>query len=283
MRLAGVALMIFGLAAVAPAQAWTAGTGPSVWREELQQVQAAHDRLLTTRIRYDLGLPVQGEQYFALSEAERGRGRAPLEQQLVEEQGRVTALGARLLAAEEKLAQVQQQVKQAVAVGAPLDAGPLLSPRVPPSEPEPFTLHEEPPPAAPPAEPSPKAAPADAGGAPPVLLRGSDDHSRVGRALFAAGKFDRARQELAVAVQTTPDLMDLFYLARSCEQLGDHAKADELYLQIESTDTTEVNGQKQPGSWARAARVARRQMQWMQNNAQWQPVRPIDSVPWRSR
>lgn len=266
-----------------------AAQGPSAaaLREELARVQATQDRLLTARIRYDLGLPVQAEPYFALVEAERGRDRALLEKQLVEEQARVTTLGARLATAETKLAQLRQQVAQVVGATTPLDGAPAASTPAARPATEPFALSNEPPsPAAETAPaPEPQRAKAAADGPQPVLLHGSRDHSRVGRALFLARNYERARVELtaAAAVDGGGDLMDLFYLARSCEALGDTAKADELYLQIESRDTTEVKGQKQPGAWAKAARVARRQMQWMANNAHWQPARGIDSVPWRSR
>lgn len=270
------------LVLVTVAQGQSANPSPAALREELQRTQAAHERLLVTRMRYDLGLPVHAGPYFATAEAERARGRVPLEQQLAEEQARVTALGERLVGAEEKLAHLRQDVSQAVADAAPVDAGgPVMTPptKVQPAS-EPFSLHDEAPPAAPAEEPLPPTV-VNGSGPAPVLVRGSNDHSRVGRALFLAKKFDRAREELTAAVAAKPDLVDLFYLARSCEALSDTNKADELYLQVESLDTVEVKGLKQPGTWARAARVARRQMQWMANNAQWQPERAIDSVPWR--
>ncbi|MEZ5966904.1 MAG: hypothetical protein R3F56_23895 [Planctomycetota bacterium] len=280
--------MSLATAAALAAQGWTPARSPAVLREELQRAQAMQERLLGLRIRYDMGLPVQADAFFALSDADRGRDRATLEQQYADEQARITLLSGRLLAVEAKRAELQQQMADVVAATEPGDTGPTLTP---PGHsavgPEPFSMHEESPPAAPEAEVAPPAATASSGttaeGPPPVLLRGSEDHSRVGRALFKARKFERARQELTAAVEASPDLMDLFYLARSCEALGDNNKADELYLRVEALDTVEVKGQKQPGAWARAARVARRQMQWMQNNAEWQPVQKADSLPWPKR
>src|SRR5690606_33592654 len=179
------------------------------------------ERLLVLRMRYDLGLPVQAEPYFALSSEERALDRATLERLLLEEQARATGLGTRLAAAQDRLAAAQQSVAATVLAAS-------AQPRAPAPLPVPdlvrFDLPEEPeePPAAPPeGEPDRSARPAAAVG--PVVVRGSEDHSRVGRALFFAGRYDAARRELEVAVSERGDLVDLVYLARAAQAAGDSA------------------------------------------------------------
>jgi tetratricopeptide (TPR) repeat protein len=279
----GCVCVVFALVARAQGNA-NPGAPPSTsgLRAELQRAQAVLERALAARARYDLGVPVQIEPYVALSDAERARRQAAAEAQLLDEQTRVSQLSASLASAQDKLARVQQQVAKALAEGgeeAAAQAQPAASASATvDAVPLPFAADDDPAPAAPAAEPSsPSAAPA------PVLLRGSEDHARVGRALFFAKRYERAREELQAAVAQRKDLVDLFYLARSHEALGDTAKADELYLQVEVQDTAEVAGKKQAGPWARAARVARRQMQWMRDNATWQPARPLEKVQWRAR
>jgi hypothetical protein len=277
---------VLALAAVAgalPAQARAPKPTPASLREELQRTQALHERLVGLRIRYDLGLPVQADQYFALAEEERGRSREVAEAQLGEEQARVSGLGMRLAAAQAKLAAAKETIARAVASGAQPPAAavpvPAAAPAAEPAPDAPFLLGED---DAPEQRARPAAAARDQ--PPPVLLRGSEDHARVGRALFLAAQHARARAELEVAVKEGGAPVDLFYLARSCEALGDHARADELYLQLEVKDTgVDEEGQPLPGPWARAARVARRQMQWMRDNGPWQPARPLEAVQWRNR
>src|SRR5690606_4545171 len=136
--------------------------------------------------------------YFAPSSEERALDRATLERLLLEEQARATGLGTRLAAAQDRLAAAQQSV-----------AAPVLAASAPPRAPAPlpapdlvpFALPEAPgePPATPPGgEPGLSGRPAAAVG--PGVVRGSEDHWPVGRALFFAGRYGAARRELEVAV-----------------------------------------------------------------------------------
>lgn len=265
-------------AVLAQSRAPRSTVNPAQLREELKRVQAQQERLVHLRIRHDLGLPVQADSYLALSESERARTRADAEQQLADEESRVAALNDRMLELGAKLAKAATTASQAP-VDPDLDfGGPTLTP---PTAGEPFTVaadeHQHVA-AAPASEPAPHK---DA--SPAVLLRGSQDHSRVGRALYQAKKFDRARTELEQAVAKRKDLVDLFYLARSCEALGDGAKASELYLQVETLDSKQVDGAPQRGEWARAARVARLHMEWTQNQGTWKPQPSVESVQWRKK
>ena len=274
-----------GVSRAMPSQPLGGQPSPASLQEDLRRVQATYERALNARMRYDLGLPMLSEPYFALLDVERARSKDVAERQLLDEQARVTALSSRLATAQDKVAQAQAKVVDAMtAAGARThgqlpDVGPTPAAIESPAT-EPFAMQDEP-------APTPSVEQAANGdaieGVAAVLLRGSEDHSRVGRALFFAKRYDRAREELELAVAKQLDRVDQFYLARSLEALGETGKADELYLQVEVADTTDEDGKKQAGPWARAARVARRQMQWMRDNASWKPARPIEKVEWRSR
>lgn len=279
MKLGAIALVGLMAPLAGQARAPRSAGNPALLREELRRVQAQQERLLQLRIRHDLGLPVQADTYLALTEAERARAKPEAEQQLAEEQSRVATLNERFQELAARVTKANEQAAQ-VATDPDLDFG---GPTLTPPTPEPFAMADE-------AKPVPEAHPAPAvetaatrDGPPPVLLRGSEDHSRVGRALYQAKKFDRARAELEQAIAKTPDLVDMFWLARSCEALGDYAKASELYLQVEAKDTKEVDNQPKRGEWARSARVARMHMEWMQNQGQWKPQPSVESVQWRKR
>jgi hypothetical protein len=118
---------------------------------------------------------------------------------------------------------------------------------------------------------------AAAAGERPLLILGSTDHANVGRALFQAKRFEEARKELLLIPAEQARLVDLFLLARCHEQLGAAEDARQVYLAIEARDTRP--GDAVGGSWAQAARSARRTMGWLQDRGAWKPAVTLESRP----
>ena len=101
---------------------------------------------------------------------------------------------------------------------------------------------------------------------PPVLIRGAIDPFHRGVAFFMAGQHEKAVKALEKATTATkPPPLALFYLARAYEKLGDLARADGLYLQIEAQAGDRDGG----ASWTSAARTARQHMNWMRDHGEW--------------
>lgn len=122
-----------------------------------------------------------------------------------------------------------------------------------------------------------------------MLIKGSGDHSLVGRVLFQAGKYENAIKELTlVADQGKADFSDLFHLALCYEKLGRDkadramfAKANDLFSQIEARDSQEgEDGQLVLGRWGRAARTSRQTMLWLLDEGQWKPRYDVKEIRW---
>ena len=122
-----------------------------------------------------------------------------------------------------------------------------------------------------------------------MLIKGSSDHSLVGRVLFRAGKYENAIQELLpIASQSGADFSALFHLAMSYEKLarkkGDRslfAKANDLFSRIEARDSNESkDGQLVLGQWGRAARTSRQTMLWLLDEGEWKPKQDVRTIRW---
>jgi hypothetical protein len=122
-----------------------------------------------------------------------------------------------------------------------------------------------------------------------LLIKGSSDHSQVGRVLFRAGKYDNAIQELeSITGHQKADIIDMFHLALSYEKQarakGDDrlfAKANDLYSKIEARDSREdTAGNLIMGRWGKAARTARQTMLWLLDKGEWTPVMDVKTIQW---
>ena len=123
-----------------------------------------------------------------------------------------------------------------------------------------------------------------------MLIKGSSNHSLVGRVLFRAGKYESAIEELLpIASHSGSDLSDLFHLALSYEKLGRQkddrsllAKANDLFSRLEARDSHEAqDGQLVLGQWGRAARTARQTMLWLLDEGEWKPTRDVSTIRWK--
>lgn len=303
-----------------PAAAASAATrDPSLLRQELERMRQEHargkaleERLVDLRIRHSLGFRIDADTYFARSDAERARGAADAERLLSDER-------QRLLVLQQRCSDLQQRVDQrrsepvlrpadldaASPAAAPFSAGDAVEMPIVRSDAArgnaplvPASPHLETAAPAGGAGSSDTPAAGDGGTAaaasaaagqpakPAILIHGSRDHSAVGRALFDAGEYEKARDELLLlgGDGRTMAAVDLFYLARCHEQLGDRGAADSAFAQVEALDTKEgPDGKMVPGSWAQAARISRKQMNWTAEQGGWRPSRPIESIQWRRR
>jgi hypothetical protein len=234
---------------------------------ELAEAIARTARLIDLRVRHDLGLRIEAESWFRLSDAERETGgetgRKLLEQLNVE----LERLGAQHSALERSVEVARRSAaEQAISVHVEAAGSrPSVAPAI---------LHQ-------PAEEEPVAPPTDQRPAmterPPaarprsVLVKGSIDHGLVGRSLFAARRYAEAKAELELVCRgPDPEFADQFLLARCHERLGEVEAARKLYLLIEAKDTKE-GGPAGGGPWAQSARTARRTMTWVADRGSWQP------------
>jgi tetratricopeptide (TPR) repeat protein len=234
---------------------------------ELAEASARTARLIDLRVRHDLGLRIEAESWFALSDAERetgGETGKKLLEQLHVELERLIAQHSAL----ERAVEVARRSAAEHAVAVHVEAAgslPSVAPAIPP-DPAPAEL------VAPPTGPRPaeiERLPASRPRA--VLVKGSIDHGLVGRSLFAAKRYAEAKAELELVCRgPDPEFTDQFLLARCHERLGETEAARKLYLQIEARDTKE-GGPAGGGPWAQSARTARRAMTWVADRGLWQP------------
>jgi hypothetical protein len=282
-------------------------------RQDHARAKALEERLVDLRIRHDLGLRVDAQTYFARSEAEQAMAKPQVEQQLTQEQQQLAALQQRFGELQQRLDRHTTARRTSAHLGG--DPNRVAMPTLPFASPhgDDAPLSAAPPPAAPLAETrrphddgklpraddseralatnagrthsTPAATEAGAPQRPAVLIHGSRDHSVVGRALFEAGEYEKARDELLLLEKDGGKMaaVDLFYLARCHERLGERAAADSAFARVEALDSKEgPDGKMVPGRWAQAARVSRQQMNWEAEKGGWRPSRSIESIKWRN-
>jgi tetratricopeptide (TPR) repeat protein len=253
-------------------------------QQRLRETELMERRVLDLRIASDLGLAADDAGYFALAETARARGAAEIEAELLT----VRESAARM---QQQLGELRSQVDarhKSLLAQAKTDV--IWPERSAPTQPPPAVetpapAHAEPaqpPPAVPLAEtaaPRPEREPTAI-----AWIKGSRDHGQVGRALFAAGHYDKALVELEEAAKSEPPaLIDLFHLARCLEQLGQLDRADDMFARVEALDSRESEtGQTVRGGWASAAHTARQHMSWQRDRGGWKPKVPIESIQWRN-
>ncbi len=261
-------------------------------REEQQKSAAREDRLHEMFYRHALGLPVDVTQLFAMTKAEAAVPRAR-----AEEDARRIRKGVRDLIKEYESLRLQVKRSQTQLAkpknpdpGAVLPPGAPLLPR--PTRIKPPRVIQPKPwigrglaPRRKPERRRPTTRPSDR----MLLIKGSSDHSRVGRVLFRAGKYEQAIGELeAITGHRRVDIIDLFHLALSYERLarakGERrlfAKANDLYSKIEARDSREnTAGKLVMGRWGKAARTARQTMLWLLDKGEWKPVLNVNKIQW---
>lgn len=258
-------------------------------RKQLSEAELLERRLLDMRIDSDLGLVVDVAKYVSLTEAERGRGREAIEAELGQSREETAGLQTQLAELGVLLETRRQQLVERAQAEPDFVARP--SPAVPPAAiavaqpaPDPAPLIEPGPVSSIPHATSPIAT--EVGETPAIdYIKGSRDHSKVGRALFRAALYEKAIVELTQAVDVeTPELIDLFYLARCHEKTGALDKADDLFARVEALDSKEgEDGKVTLGGWASAAHTARQHMSWQRDRGDWAPKLPIDSIQWKRR
>ncbi|MEM7199176.1 MAG: hypothetical protein AAF628_02855 [Planctomycetota bacterium] len=280
-------------------------------RQSHVQRVAEADRLLDVLMRYNLGIAVDGDQYWTIAPEESVVPRADAEAALTEAQRQVAARTARLRQLERSQEDAPGPARSAPehqpvwgpslsgghvevaqpATTAPPAAPPGASSAMSPAAKEHHGSHAQgpghqatgskamplPPDVAASARAADEAAdrPAPAGGT-PELVRGIDDPARIGMALYRAGAYTEAVEHLTKATAgDTPSPGSLFYLALSHEKIGDYGRADGLLIRLEELDTRQTEtGEAVLGPWALAARAARQHMTWVRDEGEWQPVWP---------
>ena len=289
-------------------------------RQEHSRARALEQRLVDLRIRHDLGLRVDAQTYFARSEVEQAIAKADAEQQLADTQHQLGTLQQSFGELQQRIERRRSNRPATASTDPPFaplaSTAPSFPYAVPPlgaQDPaaaalqygggfaaaaplaetrpsadglgHPGMQRGEPPHAAelrpqqPQAVPAPRTPPR-----PAVLIHGSRDHSAVGRALFEAGEYEKARDELLLLQKDggTMVAVDLFYLARCHERIGERGAADSAFAKVEALDTKEgPDGKMVPGHWAQAARISRQQMNWEAEKGGWRPSRSIESIQWR--
>jgi hypothetical protein len=257
-----------------------------VRRMDLQQLEREFEentvrlgRLRTMQFRRALGLRVDAEQFFVLTDVERASSIEQLHATLQHEEAELTRLATREADMRRNFDTRRKALAERLDAGMDVDA--VLTPR--PAFESPRSVARSVPDAAAPSEvpvtaPQPKRPPAASAG--PVLIKGSTDHAIVGRALFRAERFDEARAELELVVKDpkTADLADVFLLAQCRERLRDVAGAETLYLTIVGRDEIETPQGVKSGTWARTARSAMQHMRWMDDKGDWRPAVPVEAL-----
>ena len=233
-------------------------------QQDLVGKTGASERWMDLLIRYHLGLSVDMDELCALSAEEETRSRADLEERLTENLDAVSRASAELEQRQRQLTALRKAIMERPARDPTDEWGPgirNLQPPVSDDSHRPLTV-PEPTDAAEAEEPEDKSAQLP----PTSLIRGTIDPMHRGVAFFMAGQYEKAVASLekATAAVKSPPLA-LFYLARAYEKLGDLARADGLYLQIEAQAGDREDG----AGWTSAARTARQHMNWMRDHGEW--------------
>lgn len=232
-------------------------------QQDLIAKSGASERWMDLLVQHHLGLSIDMDEACGLTTEEKALARVDVEQQLTQSLDSVSRISADFDLRQSQLVALRKSIMERPA-GEPVGAwGPGIQNLQPPviDDPHrPLTVPEEtevavaeeveaPPPPA-----------------PPVLIRGAIDPLHRGVAFFMAGQHDKAVEALQKATaETRPPPIALFYLARAYERLGDVARADGLYLQIEAQAEDGAAG----ASWTSAARTARQHMNWMRDHGEW--------------
>jgi len=243
-------------------------------RQQLQRREADVERLTDLLVRFDLGIPVEMDRLQGLTDAERGSTRAELEKRVAESLDAVAEMSAKF---ERRRANLEVRRSAILAGAEPPEAADTAPTELtggdplPPHTPVVDSAKIEAELLA--ATPDETHAAPDSGSesprpAHPALILGTVDHTKIGIAFYMSGQYEKAVLELErVDKQKGAPLLPLFYLARTYEKLGDIARADSTFLQIEALDEKREAG----GGWASAARTARQQMNWMRDHGSWHP------------
>ena len=257
------------------------------FREEKTKSAAREDRLHEMFYRHTLGLPVDVTQLFGMTKAEAAIPRANAKEDVrrIRESVRTLIKEYESLKLKVKRSQVELARRKEPEPGV---MPPIRAPVIPKPprvvRPRPRIGHV----VSPRRKPVRRQPTTRASGR-MALIKGSSDHSQVGRVLFRAGKYEQAIGELeAITGHRRADLIDLFHLALSYERLarakGDRrlfAKANDLYSKIEARDSREnTAGKLVMGRWGKAARTARQTMLWLLDKGEWKPVLNVNTIHW---
>jgi hypothetical protein len=289
-----------------PAGAPAGGEGPARLRRLEERLAALREQELELRAlveSQDPARPPVDPRWLTVTEVDRARAAGADPAALID------GMRARTEALRAELAALDAQVLAARALARERAAGDSL-PR-----PEEQGRLERPaaPEAAAPARTAAGPATRPSAAGEPLLVRGSEDRLRTGRAALEAGRaalrdarlldadgraeaaerrrgdarrwFETAHAELEPQARghaAAPAA--LFALARCEEQLGRIAVADALYAAVMERDRiTQSGGRVDYGPFGRSARTARAVMHWVDDTADWRPRRDVDQIRWDER
>ncbi|MCA8956995.1 MAG: hypothetical protein KDC87_13035 [Planctomycetes bacterium] len=213
----------------------TASVSLSQMQRDREQQAVREGKLIHLLMRNALGLPIDGEAHLALTKGEEGMSKAAATAQLREVRTELARRAAELAAKRKELSLPENAPLPTARLDSAAAAPPVGSaPRRPVST---SRRPEKQPPPRMPTTATPRTSPKSGSEAEQTteqdpqnkqartIIVGSANRGAVGRILFKAGKYAAALRELEGAENDRQaELADLFYLARTHEEIHNEAK-----------------------------------------------------------